>query len=172
MSTHRESVTVDHSPALISTVIAIGAGVLAVFASTLSSGIALILGILGLLMLIAALTVMESRLAVSFGIAGIFLGLLVGGVYGTPVELLLLGMVATIVAWDTGQNAIVIGRQLGRGKHTKRAEFGHTGASFLVGIAAVAVAYLLYMVAVGAPPITALIFLLLAAGFLAWAIRV
>lgn len=173
MSTeHEESgVAVEIAPALTSGAISLAAGFIAVLLGGLSTLLALLFGLFGLLLLGGSVFALESRRGVSLGAFGVFTGVVIGGIFGTPAELLLPAMVATVVAWDTGHMSIVVGRQLGRGKFTRRLELVHAGVSVLVGVLVAGVAYVLFAFSVEGVPAAAVILLLLAAAFLAWSIR-
>ncbi|WP_415379364.1 hypothetical protein [Halosimplex sp. TS25] len=54
-----------------------------------------------------------------------------------PLQTLLVGTVAIVLAWDLGENAIGLGAQLGRRAETYRVELAHGLGSAAVGAAAV-----------------------------------
>lgn len=164
-------IAVEYAPAFTSAAISVGAGVVAVLLGGLTTALALVFGVLGLGLLAGSVFVTESRRGVSLGTFGIFVGVVIGGVFGSPAELLLPAMVATIVAWDVGHTAIVVGRQLGRGDFTRRLEVVHAGSSVLVGVVTAGVAYVAFVASVKGVPAAAVILLLFASAFLAWAIR-
>lgn len=164
-------VAVEYSSALASAAISVGAGLIAVILGGLTSLLALLLGLFGLALLAGSVFSLDSRRGVSLGAFGVFTGVVTGGIFGTPAELLLPAMVATIVAWDAGHTSIVVGRQLGRGDFTRRLELVHAGTTVLVGVAVAAVAYLIFAFSVQGAPAAAVILLLLAVVFFAWSIR-
>lgn len=170
MSVADDAVTVDTSPARISGVMAVLASIVAVGAATLVSMLALIFGILGILGIAAGATV-GSRPAVSIGSASLVVALLIGGGFGTPVEMMLVAIIAVVLAWDLGHYAIEMGEQLGRTAPTHKAELAHAGGSTFVGILAAGFGYAVYTGAPTEQPISALIFLLIGAVFFAWVIR-
>lgn len=168
---HDDGVTVEYSATTVSASISVAVGLVAVILGGLSSLLALLVGLFGLVLLAGSVFSLESRRGVSLGAFGIFTGVVTGGVFGTPAQLLLPAMVATIVAWDVGHNAIVLGRQLGSGGFTRRLEFVHAGMSLLVGVTVAGIAYVLFAFSVEGVPAAGVILLLLATGFLAWSIR-
>lgn len=170
MSTEREPVTLDQSPTIVSAGLAILAAILAVATSSIVSLLSLGFGILGLFGF-AGGVISGYRPAVSVGTAGIVIGLLLGGLLGTPTELLVIGMVGTILAWDYGHNAISMGTQIGRSSKTSRAELAHAGASLLLGSLVAAVGYGIFWAAPSSQPISALVFLILASLFFGWIVR-
>ncbi|MDY6764793.1 MAG: hypothetical protein SV377_03770 [Halobacteria archaeon] len=154
---------IDRSPARMSSIFSISAGLTA--SVTGSVGTSNILGfaisIVGVSIL--ALGLMRgTRRFVTVGSFIILLGLIGGSVLSSPTELLILGIASTVIAWDLGENAISIGKQLGREADTKRAEYTHAAGSILVGAASAGIGYAIYTVATGGQPIGALVFLLLA----------
>lgn len=170
MSTITETVSIDTSPTRVSGAIAISAAVIAVVTSTLVSMLALIFGILGILGVAAGVTI-GSRAAVSFGIIGLVGGLIIGGLLGSPVMLVIIGMVGIIIAWDLGHHSIDLGEQLGRSAPTIKGELFHAGGSVLVGAIAAGIIYAVFMASPTEQPISALIFIVLGAVFFAWVIR-
>lgn len=108
--------------------------------------------------------------AITMGASIVFVGVLVAGVRGVSAGPLLVAVTGIVVGWDTGSTAISIGRQLGRGANTTRIELVHATASVGVGIAAAIVGFGLFRTATGGQPVTALLFLLVAAVLLTWAL--
>lgn len=79
-----------------------------------------------------------SRRLVKIGTAMVFFSVLVAGALGDASgSTLLASGAATIVAWDAGEQAINVGRHLGRIAETWRVELVHLGATVLVGVVAV-----------------------------------
>lgn len=79
-----------------------------------------------------------SRGLVKFGSAAVFAAVVASGVFqAVTASTLLLAGVATVVAWDAGENAINVGEHLGRGAATARVELLHVGATAAVGALAV-----------------------------------
>ncbi|PSQ14422.1 hypothetical protein BRD02_09490 [Halobacteriales archaeon QS_8_69_73] len=68
--------------------------------------------------------------------AGTFLAAVASGITGTGV-VVLVGVAAALLAWDLGEFAATLGREVGRGGASRRGEFVHVGGA--VALAAVAV---------------------------------
>lgn len=164
---------IDRGPARLSAVVSLGAAAAAVLAAALAASAGGAFAGLGVVALAPALVVGSRRL-VHVGAVVMVAGLVLAGATGggAGAELfLLVGTAATVVAWDVGQNAIGVGRQLGREAETTRAELAHLGASLVVGSVTVGVAYGLYQVAGSGQPLPALVMLLVAALALTAALR-
>ncbi|WP_458188591.1 DUF7519 family protein [Haladaptatus sp. NG-WS-4] len=161
---------IDRSPARVSQLLAIIAGSVALGASTLVGGVGALVGLLGLLF-VALGVVRGSRGGVTVGSFVLLLGVLAGGLVSAPPELLLPGAMATVLAWDFGEQAINVGEQLGREADTQTLEFTHAAASTVVAVSAGGVGYGIYLVGSGGQPMTALVFLLIAAVALTSALR-
>jgi len=73
--------------------------------------------------------------------------------------------------WDFGEQAINVGEQLGREADTERLELTHAAASTIIAVAAGGVGYGIYLAGAGNQPMTALVFLLVAAVALTSALR-
>ncbi len=165
------AVEVTHSPARFSSVLAVAAALLAVIAGSLVSTLALGIGVFGLGGVAAGLFVLESKRFVSAGIALVFVAVVFGGVLGNPAELVLLASLATIVAFDLGQNAFSVGAQMSAETETRRGELVHAATSVAVGTLAAAGVYAVYLLAAGGQAIATLALLLLGAVLLVWAIH-
>lgn len=164
-------VEVDHSPTVVSSVGAVVAGVVAALASAPFAVIALPLGVGGVGILAGGLFFRSSRTMVSIGTGGLFLAVLVAGGFGIPVELLLLGATASVVAWDLGRNAISLGEQVGRHSTTTRNEAIHASITVVVALVAAALGYGVALLAGGGKPMAALAVVLFGVLALFWAIR-
>lgn len=162
--------TVERSPAPFSQKVALLAAAPALVASIFSfPGIATAVGGVALL---GWGVYSGSRKFVSGGAFVLFLGVLLGSLGGTPLALLpLLGAAGSVVAWDVGENAISVGRQLGSESDTRRAELFHAGASAAVGLTGALVGFVVYRIAWGGQPLLALVALLVAGLFLLLALR-
>lgn len=166
------AVELDHRPALTSAVVSLFAGVVATLASTPFLAAALPLGFAGVTFLGIGLFVTESRSWISLGVVGLFVAVLVVGVFGAaPTSLLLVSTVAVLVAWDAGQHAVTIGEQFGRTPPTRRGELLHAGASVVVGVLAAAVVYAVYLFATDSQPVLAVILVVGGALVLLWSLR-
>ncbi|APX96474.1 DUF7519 family protein [Natronorubrum daqingense] len=98
-------------------------------------------------------------------LGGVLLCLAVGiaALEQPPIEQTVVGAIAAIVAWELGHSAIVLGEQLGREATTIRLEAVHAVSSLLVGLVAGTAGFVVYSVAGGGQPVTAIVTLLLAA---------
>ena len=107
-----------------------------------------------------------SRRLVSLGFVFLVLGVVfTGAVNGTgtdPIPLLA-AMVAAIVAWDAGEQAINVGRQLGRAARTWPSELSHSGGTAVFGGLSVGAGLVLFGVDVTGLPLESLLLLLGAA---------
>ncbi|SNZ17078.1 hypothetical protein SAMN06269185_2881 [Natronoarchaeum philippinense] len=166
-----DPIELDHSPTKLSTIAAVGAAVLAALTSAPFALLALPVGLAGAGAVGAGLIVAESRTWVAVGVGALFLSVLISGGFGTPVELLLVSMVATVLAWDFGHNAISLGEHVGRHSTTRRNEIIHGAATTIAASLAAAVGYGVYAIAGGGQPVAALSLLLFGIVFLIWAIR-
>lgn len=113
----------------------------------------------------------HSRRALGVGVATLVLALLVGGVYGTPPELLVVSTGATILAWDVGDTALAVGEQLGRRARTERLELVHAAAGLAVAVVGGAVAYGVFRLAGGGRPLLAVVLLLFGGTVIVAALR-
>lgn len=155
---------IDRSPARLTGGFAVGTGVLAAAPTATVTPVSLLAGVLGLVLVAAGVGFDRGRQRlVTVGAAVLFSGVLTAGAMGAPIELLLVGGTASILAWDFGQNAISVGEQLGRESRTTRAEIVHAAGSTIVATLTAGVGYAIYRVASGGQPIVALVFLLIAA---------
>lgn len=153
---------IDRSPAPLSSVVSCGAAVVAGVATGLYSWQALGVGVLGMT-LVGAGIISGGRGAVTVGCVGLFVAAVVSGIQGAPAGAVLPSVTATVLAWDTGTTAISLGRQLGRDAPTVRLESMHIGASAGVGALTAGTGYLIYEVAAGGRPLSALLLLVVAA---------
>jgi hypothetical protein len=118
----------------------------------LSHTLRLLPGLVGLPLLAGTLLPLEaggSRLACKLGTGGVFLTVVLSGVFRSAGELhLSFAAVATIVAWDAADNAVVVGEHLGRAATAWRLQATHTTGSAVVGLTGVAGIHLVRHVAV------------------------
>ncbi|MFB6140628.1 MAG: hypothetical protein ABEJ26_09370 [Halosimplex sp.] len=138
------------------------AALVALGASGFYSWPALAVGTLGAILLAVGL-VRGADAAVSLGAFGLFGAGLVAGVRGAPVVPVLVSVAFAVLAWDTGGNAISIGKQLGREADTTRVEAVHVAASGVVGAVTAGLGYGIYRAGTGEQPVAALVFSLVAA---------
>lgn len=168
---HRR-IVVDHTPARLSSLVAVFAALVAALSITLASiPLGLVFGGMGVVFV--ALGVYTGyRAAVTAGAALAFIGvLLVGLIVGASVEVLLAGTVAIIVAWDVGENAIGIGEQVSGDARTGHAEAVHVAATLVVGVVSSGLVYGVSSAASGGKPVTSLFLLLGGTMLVGWLVR-
>lgn len=171
LNTAESAVEVTHSPAKLSSVLAVVAALLAILTSGLVSLLALLFGFVGLIGVASGLFVLESRRAVMIGGGIIFVSVFASGLLGNTPLFLMVSAIATILTFDLGQNAFSVGAQMSAETRTQRGELVHAASSLIVGSIAAVVSYGIYLVAASGQPIGALVFVLLTALVLIWAIR-
>ena len=153
---------VDRSPARLSATLALLTGLVGVVATAIAGLLGAIVAAPGLLFVFYGVT-RGSRRAVTVGSFVLFVGALVGPVTGSDGPAVLVAVAAIVLAWDLGEHAINVGAQLGREADTRNGEVAHAAASTVIGAGAAALGYLLYVVASGQKPLTALVLLLFSA---------
>lgn len=161
---------IDRSPTRLSSALAVTAAALSAGTSGLASTLSLAAGAAGLL-LVTLGVVRASRRAVTLGAATLLVAALVGAILASLQVLVLPGVMAAILAWDLGEQAITVGEQLGRETETTNLEVAHAAGSTAVAVSSGGIGYAIYLVAAGGQPVTALVFLLLAAVVLTSALR-
>lgn len=153
--------TIDRSPARLSARLGLAAGAVALAAGGLYAPPALPVAVLGLASFVAGVR-RGSWSTVTLGALLLLAGAMAGGIYGAPVEVLLAGVTAAVLAWDLGQYAIGVGEQLGREADTVRIEAVHAATSALAGSVVALFGYGLYRTVSGAFPLAAFVFLAVA----------
>lgn len=163
-------VTVSRAPTLTSTIVTLVAAFLVCLTALPTIG--LVPTILGLVVLASGLLAGRRGL-VTLGSAGQLVGLFIAGAGASNVTTVrvLVGIAAAVVAWDVGQYAVGLGDQIGRTAPTRRAELVHAGTSLTIAAATAGIAYLLFVVAAGNQPTTALVALLCTAVLLVLVLR-
>ncbi|EMA02392.1 hypothetical protein C439_07415 [Haloferax mediterranei ATCC 33500] len=121
--------------------------------------------------ILAASLVRSSRRVLDVAGGLFFLSLVVGGMSGPGAEPILLAAIASILAWDLGENALSVGDHLGRETDTTRLELVHAAATLLVLTVGAGVVYGVDAVASGGQPIAAVVLLLLGAVALVSVVR-
>ncbi|WP_226012840.1 DUF7519 family protein [Halomicrobium salinisoli] len=148
--------------------LAVGFFLAATGPETTTHRLELLPGLLGLAVLAAGLLPVRAgreRTLVTVGTALLFVGVVASGVFrGSPLLALLAATVATVVAWDAGEQAVSLGRQVGRQAATARAVLMHSGGTILAGAVVALAALGVYRLNVTGLSLTALV-ALLAAGF-------
>lgn len=163
-----EPVSVQRAPTRLSSGLATVFGIAATVAVARST-VGLIAGVIGLLALILGLGVLHSKRPVH--VAGLALvgGPLTAGAMGLAPVSSLIGAVFGVLAWDTAENAVVVGRQLGRRADTTRTELVHVAASGLVTATVAIIGYVTFRLSHGRQPLAALALLVFGALFVLWA---
>lgn len=161
---------IDRSPTHLSAALAASAAAVSAGTSALASPLGLAVAAAGFLLVLLGV-VRGSRRSVTLGAAALLAAALVGGVVSAVPHLLLPGVMATALAWDFGEQAINVGEQLGREADTTRLEVTHAAGSTVVAVGAGGLGYAIYLGSSGGQPMTALVFLLLAAVVLTSALR-
>jgi len=119
-------------------------------------------GVLGLLVLVLGVAAVRpgyERWFASAGAGGILVAVLASGfLQDASVVALLAATAATVVAWDAAEQAINLGEHVGREARTRRVEVAHGGVGLLVGGVGVLLA-----VGITAPGVNGLPFVGLAA---------
>lgn len=150
---------------LATVLLSLGLGV--VDTATFSEHAELVPGMLGLLVLVLGLADLRegwARPLVTAGSALLLVGVVASGVvYGASQVPLLAAMVATVLAWDLGEQAINMSEQVGRAARTRWVELLHGGASAAVGGSVVVLALVVRQVDLGTVPFAGLFVLLGAA---------
>lgn len=108
--------------------------------------------------------------AVTVGAVGLFAGVVLAGVLGSPAEPLLVAAAGTVVTFDVGEQAVSLGRQVGRRADTTAAELVHAAGSTVVATSAVALAYGAFRF-LGGSSVLALVLTLFGAVVIAAALR-
>ena len=161
---------IDRSPARLSSALSLTAGAVAWATSALTGALTLAAGGAGFLVLLVGVVV-GSRRGVTLGSAALLAGALAGGLTSGAPYLLLPGVMAGVLAWDLGEQAINVGEQLGRAADTTQLEVTHAAASSVVAVGGGGLGYAIYLFASGGQPMAALVFLLVAAVALTSALR-
>ncbi|SDK62179.1 DUF7519 family protein [Natronorubrum texcoconense] len=117
-------------------------------------------------LLVGLALVVSDRQILSIATAGLVLGGFVAAGDGARLIAVLVGVTAAVLAWDIGNNAISIGRQLGPDASTARIEYVHATASLVAGLCIIAITYLSSLLFTGPQPLIVVVYLLLAAGLI------
>lgn len=100
----------------------------------------------------------------TIGAVTAFAAVLLAGIGGAAPVVTLIGGGAAVLAWDAGEHAIGLGRQVGSDAAARSGVLVHVGASTLTGIAVVVLAALVYVFARAGQPGAAAVVLAVAAG--------
>ena len=165
-------VEVVHAPPKLIQAIALAAALVGVGLTAPFTVLAMPFGFAGFVIVAASLYYTYSRGWLTIGIGLILVGALITGAYGVlPPELWLVGIGATIIAWDAGQHGMVIGDQLGRQAQSKRNQLVHVAATtLLIGIVSTFV-YLVSLIGGSGRPASAVALVVVGVILLAWVFR-
>lgn len=161
-------VTLTRKPTVFSSACALGAALVAVVMAALvpEAGVPAIgFGALGIAILGLGLARGQAG-SLDVGALVLFFGLVAGGIESNAVEPLVVGTIATVLAWDLGHSAVDLGSQLGREARTIRLELVQFVSSLLVGLVAGTIGYAVYVLGAGGQSAGAIVLLLLAAAFI------
>ncbi|ELZ04421.1 DUF7519 family protein [Natrialba aegyptia] len=157
-------VTLTRKPTLFSSGCALAAALVTTVMAALASGIttpAVGVTALGVAVLAAGLYWAHPR-TIDIGALVLLVGLIVAGARSPLVEPLVVGTVATVLAWDLGHSGLTLGTQLGRDTRTIRLELVQLGSSLLVGLLSGTIGYAVYTAGTGNLPASAIVLLLVA----------
>ena len=165
-------VDVEHEPPRTSQ---IAATVLALFGAAMTAPFATLaipFGLSGFALVAAGMFYAQSRAWLSVGTGLVLIGALITGAYGAlSPELMLIGIGAAILAWDVGQQGLVIADQLGRKTRSQRTLLAHTALSAIVVGLVSAVAYVSFTFAGDGRPAAAVATVVLGVTLAAWVFR-
>jgi|GEM_PF-1479970 len=165
-------VTIERAPPRWSQFVALGAGVVGALLTTPFALLALPFGLAGIVVLAGGLFLTHSRRWISVGTALVLVGTIISGAYGAvSIELALIGVTASVLAWDVGHHGIGIGEQLGRETRSKRTQLVHTAVSAVVLGTVSMVAYTVSLVAAGGRPVSAVALVVAGIVVVAWLFR-
>jgi 4-hydroxybenzoate polyprenyltransferase len=167
-----EPVEVVHAPSRLGQVVALVAAVIGVGLTAPFAALALPFSVAGLAIVAGSLFVASSRGWLSVGVGLLLLGAIIAGGYGAvPVEFMLVGVAAALLALDVGQFGIDVGEQLGRGTRTRRLEITHATATVIALTVASAFVYAVYLFAGEGRPASAVALSVIGAIVLMWVYR-
>lgn len=146
------------------------AGATAVAMALTGGGTGAVVAALGTVALLAGVSRATHRVVDAGGLVA-FLGVAVAALSDAPAAAVLFGTVAAVVAWDTGTNAVSLGRQLGAQADTVRAENLHAMVGAVVGLLTAVFGLVLFEVGPTRQPVTTLFVLLIAATLLVVALN-
>lgn len=162
-------VTIDERPARTSSAFAIAASIVVVVVAATGGAIPSVVAITGL-GLVGLAGVTAYRTALTAGSVLLFLAVIFGGIGGLSPLAILIGIGATVFAWDVADHGLDLGRRVGRNARTRTNEFVHAGGSLAIAGLAAGFGFGVSIVISGGQPVTALVFLLLGVVLLASAL--
>lgn len=165
-------VEVDHAPPRQSQIMTVAAALIGAALTAPFSALSIPFGISGLIIVIISVFVKYSRSWLTIGVAMILAGALISGLYGVvPAEVFIVGVGATIIAWDAGQHGIVIGNQIGRQAPIQRSLFIHVAATTLVIGLIGGLVYAIFLVGGTGRPSPAVAMTIIGVIILGWVLR-
>lgn len=165
-----EPVAIEEAPAPLSAALAVTAAGAAALLASATTGVGLLVGLAGGGVIAVGVTV-GSRATVGVGAACSFAAAVVAAAGGASVPVVVGATLASVLAWDFGEQSLDVGERVGREPSTWRGEFGHAAASIGVGLAAAVAVIAVYHLATGGLTTTALVALSAAAILLTAALR-
>lgn len=159
------AVSFDPAPSRVALAVPAIAGVVAVAASAVVP-VAALVAVVGAVTMPVAVHSRSQRVH-ALGGTTLFVGVLLAGLAGASPVRVLLGVGATVVAWDAGANGISVGAQLGQVASTWRVELTHVAGTVVVALLVGTLAYVAFD-AVSTEQPTAALILVVAALVLAW----
>lgn len=163
-----DPVRFDDRPSRLGAALSLLVGTFTV-AALFAGGPGAVVGLAGLFG-VAYGVVRGSERAVTLGATGLFAGVVLAGAVGAPAEPLIVAAAGTAVTWDVGEQAVSLGRQVGRGGETTSAELVHAAGSAVVASTAVVLAYVAFL-SLGSSSTLALVLLLFGAVVIASLLR-
>lgn len=167
-----EPVTVTRGPSRAAQLITVLAALLGMGLTTPFTLVSIPFGVAGLVIVALSMTVATSVRWLSVGTALILIGTMLAGAFGAlSPEVALVGVSATVLAWDTGQHGIVLGEQLGRASSPRRNLVVHAAATTVALAVVSAVGFAASVSAGDGRPAPAISVVLLGIVLLAWLFR-
>lgn len=167
-----ESVEIEHAPPRLAQIVAVSAALIGVGLTAPFTVLAIPFGVAGFALVAASVLSLYSRGWLTAGVGMMLLGALISGAAGAlPAELMLVGVGATLIAWDAGQHGIVLGKQLGRQAPSQRNQIVHTASTAIVIGAVSAFAYVVFLIGAAGRPESAVAMAVIGLVVLAWTLR-
>lgn len=165
----RSGVRVVHRPARESVALALAPGVVA----TLGLAIDLVAFAVGLagLAVTAVATSRGSRVGVTAGTGLLFGATLYVGIAATAPAVVMLVTAGVVVTWTTAQHVVGLGDHLGRDAPVRRSVLVHLGGATVTTLSAGGLALVVYFFAAATLPPSALVFLVVGAAVLIYALE-
>lgn len=167
-----EPVSVTYGPSRAAQLVTVVAALLGMVLTTTFTLISIPFGVAGLVIIALSMTVACSARWLSIGAALILVGAMLAGAFGAlSPEVALVGVSATVLAWDAGQHGLVLGEQLGQQTSPRRNLVVHVAATTVTLTVISAVGYAAFVFAGGGRPASAVSVILLGIVLLAWLFR-